>query len=216
MPSVVMTAGPIRPRMVQRGQAQRDGALIERSSRQRSSLTANLISEHIQASSDQDERPKSADADERENAKIVEQKQKSQANQDNWADRTLLAPGLQRVDRRFTAIPGLGSLHGFESGIENETSEKNAKHGLEAVVEIAGQAENDRCKNSDVNEALIVLAIVDGTQARKNERKNQSGAGVALIRGAWVGGGYWRGVRGCRRRSVGRRSGNPRGVAHPG
>src|SRR5258708_40332570 len=129
-----MTAGPIRPRMVQRRQVQRDGELIERSSRQRSLPAANLISEHIEASSDQDERPKSADADELKNTKIVEQKQKSQANQDNWADRTLLAPGLQRVDRRFTAIPGLGSLHRFERAIENETSEKNAKHGLEAVI----------------------------------------------------------------------------------
>src|SRR5260221_7899486 len=122
-----MTAGPIRPRMVQRRQVQRDGALIERSSRQRSSLAANLISEHIQASSDQNERPKTADADELENAKIVEQKQKSQANQDNWADRTLHAPGLKRVDRRFTAIPGLAGLHGFASRVENRTSEQNAK-----------------------------------------------------------------------------------------
>jgi len=173
--------------MVQRRQVQRDGALIEQSSRQRSLPATNLISEHIEASSDQDERPKSADADEFENAKIVEQKQKSQANQDNWADRTLLAPGLQRVNRRFTAISGLGNLHGFESRIENETSEKNTEHGLEAVIEIAGQAENDGRKNSDINEALIVLAIVDGTETRKNERENKSGGGVALIRGARVG-----------------------------
>ena len=80
MPSVVMTAGPISPRMVQRRQVQRDGALIERSSRQRSLPATNLISEHIEASGDQDERPKSADVNKLEDAKIVEQKQQTNPN----------------------------------------------------------------------------------------------------------------------------------------
>src|SRR5205807_4872915 len=105
-----------------------------RSSSQLSLPSAELVSEHVQADADQNQRPHAAEADEIENVKIVEQKQNAQANQNDCTDGAFLAPGLQRVGGYFSAIFGLGCLHGFEGGVENETAEQDAEHGLETSI----------------------------------------------------------------------------------
>jgi hypothetical protein len=60
----------------------------------------------------------------------------TQTDQNYRANWTVLAPGLQRIRRYLSAIFGLGRLHGFEGGIENETSEKNG-NGLGNAIEVA-------------------------------------------------------------------------------
>ena len=55
--------------------------------------------------------PKPADADVIESMKIVEQEQRTQTNQDDRANRAVLAPGFQRVGgRSFSEIPGLSGF----------------------------------------------------------------------------------------------------------
>src|SRR6266478_8389613 len=93
--------------------------------------SGNFVSKHVKPDTDQDQGPQPPQTNEIDNAKIIEQEQDTQTNQDDRANRTLLAPGLQRVGRNFSTIFGLGCLHGFEGSVENEAGEQNAKHGLE-------------------------------------------------------------------------------------
>src|SRR5260370_20512023 len=124
--------------MVQRLQVQRNWVLMVQGSSQLSLPPAKFVSEHVKAGSNQDQRPQASQANEIEDAKIVEQEQDAHTNQNDRANRTLLAPGLERVGGNFSAIFGLGRLHSFEGRVENKTGEKNAKHGLETAIEIAG------------------------------------------------------------------------------
>src|SRR5256885_7083130 len=119
-----------------------------------------LVSEHVQADADQNQRPHAAEANEIENVKIVEQKQNAQANQNDCADGTFLAPGLQRVGGYFSTIFSLSGLHGFEGAVENEASQQDGKHGLENAIKVAGKAENAGRENRDVNQAPVVLTLV--------------------------------------------------------
>src|SRR5258706_1358435 len=121
-PRVVITVGPIKPRMVQRLQVQRGWVLIVRGSSQWSWPPAKIVSEQGHADSDQNQGPHPADADEIEDMKIVQQEQDAQTDQNYGTNWPVLAPGLQRIGRHFSAIHGLGGLHSLERGVEKETA----------------------------------------------------------------------------------------------
>jgi hypothetical protein len=57
-------------------------------------IAAELVAQHQRADSDQDQGPESFDPVERQKVEIIQQKDRSSDDQDDWANGALLAPGL--------------------------------------------------------------------------------------------------------------------------
>src|ERR1700693_3050055 len=134
----MITAGPIKLRMVQRRQLQRMRSLICIGLQQlfwhkcslaffyvtRSSRASQTIAEHQDTDTNENEGPETFYPVKREPRKIVQQKQDADANQNYGTDRSLFAPGFQRIDGDFAELFGFGGAHGIESHVENKTAEE--------------------------------------------------------------------------------------------
>src|SRR3984893_1164047 len=137
MPTVMITAGPIKLRMVQRRQLQRMRSLICVGLQQlflhqfslaffcaaRSRRAPQPVAEHQHANANENEGPETLYPVKRKPREIVQQKEDADANQNDGTDRSLFAPRFQRIDGHFAKLLGFGGAHGVESHVENKTRE---------------------------------------------------------------------------------------------
>jgi len=144
--------------------------------------SSHFVSEHVQTGSNENQRPKLPKTDEVQNVKIVEQEQSAETDKDDRPDGTVLAPGLKRISRNFTEISGLCRAHGLKRAVEDEAGKKNAEHWLEPGAEIGGQGDNDGSKNCDMNEALVVLTVVDSAETGEKAEDKGDGRTAAARR----------------------------------
>src|SRR5712692_3324794 len=167
------------PRMVQRRQVQRRRSLIEIHPLQSwSSWAAQPVAEHQDANADQNQRPKPSYPVKRKPTEIVQEKKHTEGDQNDGSYRAILAPGLQRVNRRFAEIPGPRGAHGIKSHVKNKTSKQKREQDIGAIADIAAQAHDHGSEHHDMNQRLVILAVVNGAKSRK-KAKNKSNAGTA-------------------------------------
>jgi len=99
-----------------------------------------------------------------EETKVVEKHESADADEDDWADRKI-SDGIERIDGGGLAgTLGLRDAHGIESGVKNESGEKQAEHGVRTAAEIfpVGNAKDESGEDDDVNQGLVVFAVIDG------------------------------------------------------
>src|SRR6266481_9793037 len=104
-PTVMMTAGPITPRIVQRRHAQRIRSLIDKSLLR----TVEPLAHHQDSRGNQNSRPeKLRNPVPRKPVKIVEKQQDSRANQKNRPNGALFGKSIERVGQSFSRLPRFG------------------------------------------------------------------------------------------------------------
>src|SRR6267142_3165340 len=115
-PTVMMTAGPIKLRMVQRRHAQRMRLLIEVHPPNINALgaVAQTIAKQQDADANQYQRPQAPYKMKRKPVKIVQKKKNAKRDQDNRAHGPVFAPGLQRIRGGFAEAFRFGSAHGVK------------------------------------------------------------------------------------------------------
>src|SRR4029077_9797520 len=102
-PTVMMTAGPIKLRMVQRRHVQRIRSLIEVHPPINCSLGAvtETIAKQQNADANQNQRPQAPYKVKRKPVKIVQKKKRAKRDQNNRTHGPVFAPGLQRIRSRI-------------------------------------------------------------------------------------------------------------------
>src|SRR5882724_5793852 len=125
-PMVMMTAGPIKLRMVQRRHAQRMRLLIEVHPPKIHGLgaVAETLAKQQDAHANQNQRPQAPYKVKRKPVKIVQKKKRAKRDQDNRAHGPVFTPGLQRIRRRFAQAPGFCSAHGVKCHVHDEARKK--------------------------------------------------------------------------------------------
>src|SRR5882672_6269512 len=115
-PTVMMTAGPIKLRMVQRRHAQRMRLLIEIHPPKNNGLgaVAETIAKQQDAHANQNQRPQAPYKVKRKPVKIVQKKKRAKRDQDNRAHGPVFTPSLQRIRSGFAEAFRLGGAHGVK------------------------------------------------------------------------------------------------------
>src|SRR5215469_2192545 len=104
---------------------------------------------------------------------VFKKEQQTKPNQNDGANWALLAPGPQGIRGNFAAIYGLRRLHCFKRSVKNKPSQQDANYRLDTLTKTGCESQNHGGKNRDINQALVVLAVVDGTESRKDERQDE-------------------------------------------
>src|SRR5579862_2364732 len=123
--------------------------------------------------------------------KIVEQQQRAQSNQDDGANRAFFAPGFQRIGWSGALKFCLGGAQRFKRTVKNKTGQKNAQHGSQTFANVGRERDDNRGEDSDVNQALVVLAVVNCAQPGKESEDEGDGGAVTAWRTLLV----WRACR---------------------
>src|SRR5215472_985345 len=178
----MMTAGPIRPRIMHRRQLQRTRSLIESHpfSQPHCSRAAQPVAKHQYADANQDQRPEAPYSPEWEPIEIVQKKKHAQPNQNDRANGTVRTPRLKRIDGSFAEILSPGSLHGVDSHIQNEASKQKGEQVGGAVSGIAIEPDDHRDKHDDMNERLVVFPVVHS--AETGDKSEEEGKARAAAR----------------------------------
>src|SRR5579885_1959749 len=176
-------------------------------------LAAQPLAEHENSHCNQHQGPELSDVNEIEHVKVVQEKKKAESNQDDRADGAVLAPIFERVLRCFSEILGLGGAHGGKSHVENEAGQQETQRDGGAVADVAVQSHDHGGEDDDVNEGLVVFAVVDGAEAReKAQDKGNARTADGFLRNGGGDRSRGSGIACDRRRSLpGPGSGN---VAH--
>src|SRR6267378_5648084 len=189
-PTVVMTAGPIKLRMVQRRHAQPMRLLIEVHPPKIHGLgaVAETITKQQDADANQNQRPQAPYKVKRKPIKIVQKKKRAKRDQNNRTHGPVFAPGLQRIRCGFAEAFCFGGTHGVKSHIKDEARKKKRQSERASIAWIAAQADNNRSEDDDVDQGFVVLAVVNRAQARKQaEKKCDAGAAPSARRSSGRG-----------------------------
>src|SRR5579859_182580 len=171
-PTVMTTAGPMRLRITQRRQLQRTRSFIEiHPSPLRTTLES--IAKHQHANTNQDQGPEPPYAPKWKPIEIVQEKKYAQPDQNNWADRAVLAPVFKGVGRSLAQTSRFGHAHGIKGHVQNETDVQDNYHGLRSVAGVAAGADNHCHKHHNVNQRFVVFAVVNG--AKPGEESQHKG-----------------------------------------
>src|SRR6267378_3562871 len=168
-PTVVMTAGPIKLRMVQRRHAQPMRLLIEIHPPKIRGLgaVAETITKQQDADADKNQRQQAPYETKRKPVKIVQKKKRAKRDQDNRTHGPVFAPGLQRIRCGFANAFRFGGAHSVKSHVQDEACEKKRQGERAPIAWIAAQADDNCSENDDVDQGFDVLPVVNRAQPRK-------------------------------------------------
>src|SRR5713226_9725095 len=173
-PTVMMAAGPISPRIVQRRHAHRIRSLIKKSLLR---PAVQPIAHHQNARADQNSRPKKlGNPVPGKPIKIVEQQQDSRADQKNRPDRALFAKSIERVGQGLAGLPRFCREVGINGHVDPKSSDADPQSRFSSSAHrTVNTADEEHQEDGEVNHSFAVLLVIEGAHPRqKSQEKSQN------------------------------------------
>src|SRR5258707_8331965 len=170
---VITTAGPMRPRMVQRAQWQRTRSLTASAFPWRSqTAAAQPVAEHQHAHDDQQHRPELLDTPPGKPVEVVQQEQNAHADDQHRTNRAPFAELFQRILKSMTGEPGFRGAIRIDRHVDPQTGEANPKRRFRAAAQRAVHADNEaEEENREMDDAFAVLLVVKSAEARQKSKE---------------------------------------------
>src|SRR4051812_11944762 len=168
---VMIIAGPIRLRMLQRGQRQRTSLLITIDL----STAAQTVSQHQHSGGNDQRRPEELlNFPPRKPVEVVEQQQDPNADNQKGTDRAAFAETFQRIAQGLPRQPCFGGTVGVNGHVDPQSGDANPQRRLGAAAHRAVHTKNEQQqKNGQVNDALSKLFVVERAQAGQKSQKER-------------------------------------------
>lgn len=125
------------------------------------------VPEHHDAQGDEQNGPEPGDAVPLEPIKVVKQQQEPHGNQDEWANGTLPAEIVERVGKGLPSSFGLRRAQSIDGHVDPESRDTNPKRSCcTGAVHSVYAGDEQQQKNGQVNHALAILLVVEGSESR--------------------------------------------------